>query len=228
MAKFQKKRNYKKKPYKQWSKSLTRLRPGVPNHMIAKLRYMTVVTLSPGPIGLADGNVFSLNGLYDPNISGAGGQPRFFDQYCGTDGGAGMYKHYTCLGARVTTEFTSMDSTYNNRCYLSVRDSSSAVTDYYDLEEASKSKKVTVAPKGSGGSIRKLSMNWSAKKWFGRPNVTTELNLTGSNSTNPSEQAYLHVSVANPSSGSDSGNVSAIVIIDYLVKFHSPVQPAES
>lgn len=219
---------YPKRSNKKNSYSLTRIRPGVPSFMIAKLKYMSPVTITPGAIGLASSNIFSLNGCYDPDITGVGSQPRCFDQYCGSAYGNGLYKHYTVLGARVKVEFVNLDSTYNNRCYINVRDTSSPSTDYYDHEENSTGRKCTVAPLGSGGSIKSLTMNWSAKKWFGKTTVTTERDLTGNNGANPSEQAFLHVTVANPTSGADSGNVSCLVQIEYLVKFHSPVLPDSS
>lgn len=225
--KIRRKRRFRRRASAMKPKSLIRLRPGVPHFQVVKLRYVEKNSISPGVAGIPNTKIFSLNGLYDPDISGAGNQPRFFDTYCGSDEGVGMYKHYTVLGARATCDFYSQDATYDNRVYVSVQDSTNVSTSWYYYEESADIKKTTIGKTGSSDAYKRLSLNWSARRWFAKPNVTTERDLTGNDTSNPLEQAYMHVTTANPQ-GVDTGSIYVITTIDYIVKFHSPVQVLQS
>lgn len=78
----------------------------IPDRMVTKLSYYQVITLTGGA-GIQD-QVFSLNCLYDPDISGGGHQPRGFDQW------ASFYARYrvVAVSARVTGN-ANQDSTWN-------------------------------------------------------------------------------------------------------------------
>jgi len=202
-------------------------RVGIPYSLTTVLRYVDYKALSPGNAGVLDTLVYSLNGLYDPDITGTGHQPRGFDQLCGADNGAGLYHHYCVLGAKITVEFANKDASYVNRCFMGIADSSSAISSLLFYEEASKSRCRSVGVLGSGKDIVTMPMKWSAKKWFAKPSVITERDLVGSNTSNPVEQAYLHISVGNPQNV-DSGAVDVVVKIDYIVRFTVPLTPAVS
>jgi len=220
-----KKRNFQRRYRRKARRALPRI--GIPYQTTTILRYVDYFTLSPGNGGVLDTKVYSWNGLYDPDISGTGHQPRGFDQLCGADNGSGLYHHYCVLGARATAEFCNTDVTNTVRCYVATQDSSTAIASLLFYEETSKCFNKTVGVLGSGQDITRMSMKWSAKKWFAKPNVITERDLVGSNAGNPVEQAYLHVSVGSPQSV-DAGNVEVCVKIDYLVRFTVPVTPAIS
>ena len=41
---------------------------------------------------------FAMNGLYDPNLTGTGSQPRYFDTLCGANTTAAPYRAYVVKG----------------------------------------------------------------------------------------------------------------------------------
>ena len=87
----------KKQRRKRYSKkrlNIHSFRSPVPLKMAATLLYSDQITLNPAA-GTVSKHVFSANGLFDPNITGVGHQPRGFDQYMA------LYNHYTVIGARI-------------------------------------------------------------------------------------------------------------------------------
>ncbi len=61
------------------------------NRLPIKFKYQTSGTLNPGVAGVAAIQVMTANGLYDPDITGVGHQPRGFDQIMA------LYNHYTVV-----------------------------------------------------------------------------------------------------------------------------------
>lgn len=76
---------------------------GFPNSIITTMRYTDYFILTPAAAGIAE-NVFSANGIFDPDITGVGHQPMWHDNYFN------IYNHYTVLGSKITVKF----STTNN------------------------------------------------------------------------------------------------------------------
>jgi len=71
-----------------------------------RLRYCDEFTLS-GAASVIDTRVFCANGMYDPDISIGGHQPRYFDTLCGAPGGTAVYNRYRVLGAKIKVTFMS-------------------------------------------------------------------------------------------------------------------------
>lgn len=62
-----------------------------------KLKYSTDIQLNATAASI-DVHVFSANGLYDPDVTSTGNQPRLFDQYMA------LYNHYTVVAAAISVE----------------------------------------------------------------------------------------------------------------------------
>lgn len=67
-------------------------------------RYSTELTIDPAAAGAATSYVLSLNGLYDPDVSGVGHQPMAFDEM------NGIYNDYVVYGAKFEVYMLSTDS----------------------------------------------------------------------------------------------------------------------
>lgn len=100
------KKTYKKKPYNKPSGSLNKVFNGYlskdpfPIQKQVKLNYVQNVVLSSGASGVTGAQQrFCLNGLYDPDTSGAGHQPYGYDQM------ATLYKRYKVNGCLVKLTF---------------------------------------------------------------------------------------------------------------------------
>lgn len=73
-------------------------------HMRTKLTYGESVAIT-STSGVPFGYLFSIGGLYDPNITGTGGQPRFMDTLCGANGGVAPYNSYRVFGSKIKVTF---------------------------------------------------------------------------------------------------------------------------
>lgn len=62
------------------------------------------ITAIAGVIGTY---TFAANGLYDPNITGTGHQPRYFDTFCGANNTSAPYGSYVVRAARAKVEAMS-------------------------------------------------------------------------------------------------------------------------
>ena len=91
----------KSNPYKSIVPSrIVRTRCGFPDTLQTTLRYQETLSLSSSS-GALFGYVYNLNGLYDPNHTGTGHQPLYFDQLMT------IYNHYIVIGAKITVKFTA-------------------------------------------------------------------------------------------------------------------------
>ena len=76
---------------------------GFPDRMVTKLRYVDNFNLT-GAAGVVGANVFRFNSCFDPDLSGVGHQPMYFDQFCGA-AGTGPYGRYRVISAKATVSF---------------------------------------------------------------------------------------------------------------------------
>jgi len=122
---------------------------------------------------------FSCNGMFDPNITGTGHQPMFFDQM------SAIYDHYTVFRSTIRLEVTT-DLICNFAFYID--DDTSSVSTVEAGQEQ---------PSAIGGLLtvyqqkpRVLTLSWDGKKFFGGDLFDND-NLQGSAAANPTEQSYF-------------------------------------
>lgn len=192
----------------------------MPNKFATKLRYVSYADINPGA-GIPGVQIVSANGLFDPDITGVGHQPRGFDQFML------MYDHYTVVGAKITVTFSHKHDTtdYNRRIGVTLRDSFSIANDMNDYAESRTTKTRTIVHNATQPVT--MSMTYSTRKFLGRSHPLSDPDLKGSSSSNPNEQAYFHI-WNQPYSTTDIGSVRIDYRIDYLVVFTEPKQPSQS
>ncbi len=223
-----KKRRYKKRTYRRKKRSnfnrrsgpgLTRAFP-IGKKFVFKTRYFDrLVALNPGAGGLAVSQVYSLNGLFDPDISGVGHQPIGFDQIMP------LYDHYTVIGARARVTFSNTSALHSQICMLHLKDSATTSVDVDSIIENGLTRYSVVGPLAAD-SVKSMTINCSVKKFFSK-NIMDENNFQGTITSNPSEQVYLHLTVA-PMEGLDSSEVNCNVLIEYVAVLTEPKQLASS
>lgn len=74
---------------------------GLPTEAYATLRYSDIKLYSPLGAGAAQGNIYSINDLRDPDVTGAGHQPMGFDQYMS------QFRHFMVYAAKFTIHATT-------------------------------------------------------------------------------------------------------------------------
>lgn len=204
---------------KKGSRRVTKLRTavstglGFPRRLTQTHRYAQTGTLSTGALGALVTYNFRCNGMFDPDASGAGHQPMYFDQL------TALYDHYCVIGSKMTITFCQADTaptTAQTRVPVTVgvfiNDDTTTTPGINGILENSsmKSKSFTL----NGGSALTVRSKWSAKKVFGG-SVLGNSNLQGTATVNPAEEQFFTV-FADSAAMLDDTVVFYKVVIDYI------------
>lgn len=181
-------------------------------------KYTDIDNLTP-VAGAADVMIFSCNGLFDPNISGIGHQPRGWDQMMA------LYDHYCVLKANISIICAVVPATEPQFVSIALRDKASpAYAGYADILEDRFVKHGVVAE----GSPLTLSYTIDVGKFLGIKNPVNEKDLWGDIGNNPTEQCYFHVSAFNMNGGSPSTGVQITYVVKYDTMLLEPKNPTAS
>lgn len=188
-----------------------------------KLRYVQDVLLSStsGAVSLYQ---FRANSIYDPDYTGAGHQPMRFDEM------AKFYANYTVVGSKITIKHLGNSSgVIAQKLIVYLNDTNvTGLTYLNDLIEQGRCKYMLTSDNSSGSAQRKLSLGFSAKKFFGVTNVKDNEERIGSAVTgNPSDQALFVIGM-QPIDGTSTCYSWVNVTVEYLVWFSQPLQLASS
>jgi len=219
-------RRRRKRPYRKRKKKTTILSTrditGVNSFPMGK-RFRTTTRycthrhiLNPGIGGLPAQLVFSLNSIYDPDVSGVGHQALGFDQFMS------MYDHYTVTHARARILYTNTDVAFDQYAFCYIKDSSVLTSDFNQIIENGMCRLTTLGEEGTDSCNRELAININCHKFFNQ-NVLNEENYAGGAVSSPADQVYLHVGCM-PVLATDSQAVHFTIIIEYDVVFHEPKQ----
>jgi hypothetical protein len=181
---------------------------GFPQRMKTTHRYVEAIfaTASAGAIKLF---VLSANGMFDPNITGSGHQPTYFDVM------SSMYDHYTVLSSRIRVQaliHTATNTSDNVVWGIVQHDSASpAFTTAANACEQPKSSYMLIDGDAGAGGVdsNSLTLSFNALTTFGS-RALSDPELRGTPAANPTEQNYF-VLFAQDS------NLSNTVAMDYLV-----------
>lgn len=207
--KYRKRRRKKKRTANYKLNKAMGLTP-LPRRFKTTMRYVETVALNPPTAALAT-YIFSANGVFDPNITGGGHQPRGWDQIIP------MYDHATVIGSKILIQCASRDTGNGITCGVALRDSPTAEVGLADYVEQGNCAYKNVA--AVGGPVTQVNYGVAPKKFLGL-NAMDDL-LRNTVSSNPSEQCYWHVFAGN-SGGVDTGIVDVLVTIEYIMVFTEP------
>lgn len=159
-----------------------------PKQLVNTMVYGGVMTISPTS-GLAK-QVFVCNGLYDPDYTGTGTQPLYYDQL------TSIYSHYEVLSSSIVIQIADLEQ-YNSTVTLYIDDDVNTATSCADAIQREGC--VWDAYTSGSGLPKKLIKKWNATATFG--NVGTTSNMSGTYSTNASEASYYVFQYMDPSLG---------------------------
>jgi len=158
--------------------------------------------------GITDSHKFRCNGMYDPDYTGTGHQPIFFDQM------TAIYNHYTVIASKITVTYTpSTATTQPSYVGLYVDDDATTLTgaDVDALIEQNPSKvKITSFDANS----RTIVQKWSAKKAFGGSVLNNSL-LRGNAAGDPAEAQFFALYL-RPLDNSSTVGIWCSVSIEYI------------
>jgi hypothetical protein len=186
------------------------------------MKYSSPSTYTSGT-GTCGVHVFSANGLYDPDISGAGHQPRGFDQLMA------MYDHYVVVSSAIRVVGQAISSVtgdpYQAVIGICVRDSTAveSVPNEY-LEQGWN--KWSYASSVDGFDI---CHSVDVATFLGRQSLLSDPYLKGTKTANPTEDVHFHLWVAHPAAAStDALTCYATVEIVYDLWLIEPADPGTS
>lgn len=198
-----------------------------PTEMYCTLRYSDAIQMSYSSSAVTQS--YALNGLYDPDLTNAGHQPYFFDQFCST---TGPYLAYCVLGARV-----ALDASTNGWPSIALTAGTGGAPTVPTALLAAGPAMVSANPPHTIGNVgqcaeipgwtaaqinpavtRKLKYNFDIAKLFGVPMTTLrgEASYSGNPTTNPPLVAYFHMIAQDFTASADVLNIQVLIEFDVL------------
>lgn len=188
--------------------------------------YTTDAAVNLSSTGVNPGTVvYSLNGMYDPEITGTfpvGHQPRGFDQLVGV-----LYDHYVVIGAKVRIDVANLLSNTPGYVIATIRDGAVTSNNYTAYTESNNSQWKILGGESSDKSTVSLNLKINPNQFLGRSKPMADPELKGSSTANPLEQCYLHVSGMSLNQFTPS-RMTAMVSIEYTAILIEPKQPPQS
>lgn len=151
---------------------------------------------------------FRANSLYDPDFSGAGHQPMYFDEM------SAIYNHWTVIGSKITATFVPREQG-DGAAHVGIfcDDDLTVPTTVPELLEQLGTRCNTM---GFLGVIPKtVTAKYSAKKEYGG-SILANNSLQGSIANNPVEDSYFNVFAFSTNSSGGDFRVDVLVKIDYI------------
>lgn len=216
--KFRKKKRYRRRKrfYKKKS-GPSNVRGPLSNKQLCKFIYSDRISLDPGVAGAPAAHVLSANGIYDPDITGVGHQPRAFDQLMQ------MYDHAVVIGSKITIWVNNTDAALGNMLVIQLRDGTVVSTTPTDILEYRYSKVKMFSGDQAGLSTGVLSMKCNPNGFLGRTKPLSDPELKNSVASNPVEQAFWHLYAFN-NSDQDTGRLDLRYKIEYTTILIEPKQ----
>ena len=175
-----------------------------PLRMQNVLKYVEEVQLSIDGSGYGQ-YIFSTNGMFDPNTTGTGHQPMYFDQMYA------IYNHYHVIKSKMNATITRMSVAGDVNAVIVIDDdATTGATKYRTLAERTGAVTWTAFP-AAGVSPTKTKY-WNAAYTFGG-NTIDNPQLQGTSATNPAEQSHFVIGVE--AADAATGTVNVLVEIYY-------------
>lgn len=218
MTKYRKR--FRKKRYGTRQRTARRTRTLFGNRLCTKLKYQNFRTLDPGVLGTPAGHAYSCNGMWDPDISGGGHQPRGFDQLMN------IFNHAVVIGAKITVQVSHTSGVNDTIVGIAIRDNFTIDTNMNNYLESRKCRHVMVGA-GANAEPKTISYKLNPNKFLNRSKPMSDPDLKNSAFNNPAESAYFHL-FCGPVESVDATPVHCNVMIEYTCVFFEPKLPAQS
>lgn len=140
--------------------------PIIPDKMMVKMKYSSKITLAQSAAGVSVFQFFSGNSLYDPDVTGVGGQPEGYDQW------SSFYNRYRVYGSKCRVQFTTVGNTNPLQNYEVVLAPVTINTGYTTPSDARSGPYNKWSLLGLGANLPTLTSYMSTAKIFGQNKVT--------------------------------------------------------
>lgn len=175
---------------------------GFPKKLQFTHKYTERVTVT-STSGVMANYLWACNGLFDPNTSGVGHQPMYFDQM------KVLYDHYCVIGSKIKlTVMPNFEVTSPIAFGVFINDDGTTTgTNFQTLDEQNTGKIKYLTFNNSDPQV--ITATWSAKKYFGGSGVLSNNSLQGDSNNNPDELSYFNFFLQNV----DMTNTSSAYVV---------------
>lgn len=186
---------------------------GFPESLTTLIRYNDSYNIQSSS-GSAGGQIMRMNSVFDPDYTGSGHQPLYFDQF------TPVYDNYVVLGSELVAEFSPLSDDTETTTVgpftvgLTGNNNVSFSSGGFVLAEQNKS--VTCAlGRDKGTSVAKLTMKYTPKSCLGvsPSDDTVQSGVTA----NPNKPWYVYAWVVDDNF--TSGTVKVRITVTYRVRF---------
>lgn len=194
---------------------------GVADQTIVRLKYVSQVALASA--GALATNVYSGNSCFDPDVTGTGHQPYFFDQW------ATFYADYTCLGSSIKVTPTDQTPTPVGKIVTVVPSDGKTAFSSTDVERIQEQPYAKSNVTQASTNLLSIRSYMSTGKIYGlrKDIVNTDAIFIAPVGASPVGEWYWHVGF-HPLDQATPSTVHCRVEITYYVKFSSRQRPASS
>lgn len=192
--------------------------PICPPKMRVRLVYGEQFTLDPGASGVPAQQVWRANDCYDPDFTGAGHQPRGFDQWMA------LYGTGQVIKSTITINLASAAAQTEPYHVALFTDTESTARNQQDVMENHKTVTKLIPQGASGEGAIVLKENYMWKQYY---DVTTA-SLKFTSSASPGNVVFYSLWAAPIATTSNLASLAGTVRIEYDVIFEDPILPSGS
>jgi hypothetical protein len=181
--------------------------------MRVRLKYTARINLL-STIGAPNTQVFRHNGLFDPDVTGVGGQPEGFDEWMA------FYDRYRVVSSSIKVKAASTGATSAAGSFWLVVVPLGSATVFTTLQDANGSPYAVMKYFSQGGPPITLTQAVSVATLVGaRPQaILDELTYSGTVGADPTDPTYWHVMMVSADAGT-TVQTYQFIEIDYIVDF---------
>lgn len=189
-----------------------------PSNIITRLRYGTVKILTTTALA---GNVWRMNSIFDPDVTAAGHQPLYHDQF------GAIYNHYTVIGSKLTARYVRLSGDMSVLVGINVDDDTTPSTTFETLMEQNKGVNTLLGLATGGTSDQVLTVTYGSERDEGiDPYAGGDLIRTAMGS-NPAEVFAAYTwGISGDATTSCITHVD--IQIEYTVLFSELITPTQS
>jgi len=180
---------------------------GFPDQLRCVLKYKENGISFTGSLTPA-AQVYRLNSLFDPNLTGVGHQPNNFNQL------TAMYSQYVVTAARLTAQVMN-EGTVEADCVICYTDVNTSTQTVENLAESRWSKNICAGQVNSGTSVKTFTPGVVLiPMLMGERDLNTDPNTYANVGANPADPAYAIFKLA-----SADGVTNTKVIVNFQMEF---------
>lgn len=185
-----------------------------PKTLRTKFTYTDNFTLTQtGGVGLPVARVYRMNSCFDPDYTGAGGQPRYFDSLCGPTNGTAPYLNYRVIHSSISCKvFPTSSAATDANCLFAIIPSNSPTDIAGTVDEMRHRPNAKFAYIAGIGSYKPYSVRNSGaiKSFLAIKDLQDDATTYAAYNANPATALYWQLT---QSAIADAGNAITYVLM---------------